>query len=422
MFMKKYAALVFLIWGWGNSSQASKCQEKLNFNNPSQKSEETRLKEKGFTPDQYKGVDNIHRTLSLGLALREDLGEHNTDPQNTPTEILVPLVSSHLEHIKKGFENPELKFSRKERTRYYNSLEKEALVRIQMKQVTYRWWLLFNVRASYLLSLNERSFNHRHNRWPTHEHLEADLKGEKKENHGKLKVSLKTTETIKEPDPLKERLTERELLETFNTPQVMIEKEEDVLALLRSILEKFPEKIVLPIIFESSVLALNKIPNGDQIVPVGLTNRLTDFDGFLASFPFDFLIHDLDHIASGLGNSLFPRPKNSHKNFMLKLESVSPQERLKAEAIYFILTHEVDPETNRDLIHPPKYAQERFHEIAGLISDESIDALSIFASLDLIQKPSENASDAQNSKHLKDFEKLLQESINIFYQILRNTE
>ncbi len=106
----------------------------------------------------------------------------------------------------------------------------------------------------------------------------------------------------------------------------------------------FPLKVAMPVIQESGGLGIRTFNRAglEGVYPVGLINRqnVEVHGGLDAAL---FFGHDLQHPMFG-GNKLYLEYSAGHRLFHRRLlsniESLPPEKRKKAEAVYFLMTHE----------------------------------------------------------------------------------
>ena len=335
---------------------------------------EQKFRELNYSRGFYSGLDEINFLTALGKYLRK----YMIDPEKTHIENLVPFINRHIRHIQKGIEQT----NQRERLRVLNVLKKEASQRKKDKKVTLHWWQTFNLKLSLAAAFSRR--NHRET--PGFLHIYASYRDIRFITNGGF--------------------------ENFKNLQV---------------LESFPNMLVFPTTSQLGILALNKAAkNGLKIIPVELVNQKKSIDGAMMD-PMEAYMHDFEHIITlGYGIPLFPKNPELHDQIISNMEALPPEERKKAEVIYFILTHEM-PVKERPTIRQASNSADLLNVIN---SSESIEnALVIFVETQLLNTlnthnnrdlyHSKNPSEEETNILFERYEKLLKESVDIFTQTVR---
>lgn len=349
---------------------------KQSFIQTPERNTEKKAIELGYSePVFHDGLNTIHQLMELGKNLRS----RSINPTTTHIEDLEPFISMHIRHIQKG-----LIASRQfKKLIDLNRFKKEAETRIRNKQVTLYWWQLFNIRLSALAT-------------PSHTiTLEQKFLKEYK-THNKLAHYIKNTKDNKLVDTIKKILT------------------------------SFPEKVVLPATSSFGILALNQVPkNGWQVVPAELFNQTKSIEGHFMS-PIEAHLHDFDHIVIfDYGIPLFSENPEFHNKIIFNMEQLPPEERKKAEVMYFILTHEFH-QKERPTISQVTNPQELLEVIELSKSDANLGTYHILAASQLLNTFNDRNEDIYHSKTATDadmeilhnrYELLLQEIVELFTQI-----
>lgn len=262
--------------------------------------EEAQLAERGYK-ENYTGRLN---QMSKWPVIQRRLQELRVNPRTTHIEYFANQVSVHIAHIRQGLEEnyfPNESLSQSDTKRYgivylrdtikstgsklnqlerLNGLEKEAKQAIRDEKVTYKWWLEFNLKLARLMY-----------------GLDTNLQA-----GDRSFVSLS--------------------------------------------LESFPLKTIIPTIQMEEkgigIITFNRTGLAG-VYPAGLINhRTAKVDGDVLPAP-DFFNHDILHVRFE-GNRLYHEYSFGHLLFHRRLlnniENLPPNKRMKAENIYFLMTHE----------------------------------------------------------------------------------
>lgn len=268
-------------------SAASSTRRKVSsdeLNLPSSTNREAQLAKQGYKVSYTAGLDQMNEWA----AVRRRLQELKANPQATHIEYFADQIPVHIAHIRKGLEDNysskhESRGSKLEQLDRLKTLEEEAQEAIKNEKVTYAWWLEFNTKLTDVMAgkgLEENSYIYMTS------------------NRGS--------------DPL-----------SF-----------------------FPLKLIVPTTKgeDIGIIAFNRAAS-EGVYPVGVINKNTGVADQSKFEPTDFLRHDLDH-SETTGNQSFrgysAGHRLFHKRLLKNIENLSPEERKKAEAIYFIMTHETN--------------------------------------------------------------------------------
>ena len=142
--------------------------------------------------------------------------------------------------------------------------------------------------------------------------------------------------------------------------------------------------------------------------------------------PIEAHLHDLDHIIIfDYGTPLFPENPEFHNKIIFNMEKLPPEERKKAEVMYFILTHEFYQE-ERPTISQVTTSQELLDVITSAQSNIEFGTYHIFVATQLINTLNDHNEDIsksateENMEIMKNrYELLLQEIVELFTQITR---
>lgn len=235
---------------------------------------------KSIGPKYTNGWSEIQEQIAFGEALRNlNIPPH---PHKTHIEYFALKISHHTNYIRNGIIRSRVFSVEDKQTALHrlSQLEQEARQVVRKKAVTYVWWLTFNLNLAQVISGKET------------------LKWEEN-NDSHLYQSI----------------------------------------------SHFPVALILPTIEGDLGKAALSRAFSNRIMPFGLVTKPIKVDNNLLS-PIDFAKHDIDHanshnmldtfIYSHLSDRQFLNT-NVHIRFM---ETLSGQERKKAEEAYFHYTHE----------------------------------------------------------------------------------
>ena len=243
---------------------------------PSSTNREAQLAEQGYKASYTEGLDQMNEWA----AVRRRLQELKANPLTTHIEYFADQIPDHIAHIRKGLDSLADE-SRNSQLKALKKLEEEAQEAIRDEEVTYEWWLRFNTELTDVMA-----------------------------GKGLEKNSYFSVIYHSRADPL-----------SF-----------------------FPLKLIVPTIKgeDIGIMAFNRAAS-EGVYPVGVINKNTAVVDQRKLDPIDFLEHDLDH-SSTTGNQSFrgysAGHRLFHKRLLKNIENLPPEERKKAEAIYFIMTHE----------------------------------------------------------------------------------
>ena len=243
---------------------------------------EARLAEQGYKDNYKSGVDKVDEWV----AVRTQLQKMKANPWTTHIDYFANQIPVHVAHIRKGLENnysPRENWhgSRLEQLRRLEDLEKEAQQVASERKVTYEWWLEFNFQLAYIMSGLPAKFRDNN----------ADV--------GSVKLNMVFFPTV------------------VVMPDIQTEKGLGIMAFNRAGL-----KGVYPagLINQTSVNVHNELP------------------------AYDFFSHDVYHAFFRGGNQIYREYSVGHQLFHKRLldniENLPPEQRKKAEEIYFLMTHE----------------------------------------------------------------------------------
>ena len=250
-----------------------------DLNLPSVSGIESQLRAQGYSPGYTRGIDLIKEWI----VVRERLQQLKANSYITHIEYFANQVPHHIAHIREGLEKnyspkDETYGTKSKQLQKLNNLEKRARKVILDEKVTYKWWLEFNRELSEIMS-------------------------------GIHDVKL------------------------FETSQI-------VMAIT---LSYFPFKVVFPTIEANiGIMTFNRA-GIEGVYPGGLINHRNMKADRETLTAFDFLLHDFDHALMDETRMYREHPAGHHlfhKRLLHNIESLPLEKRKKAEAVYFLMTHE----------------------------------------------------------------------------------
>ena len=276
-------------------------------NLPPPTNEEAKLVEQGYKANYTEELNQANRWF----VIRRRLQELRANPHITHIEYFADQIPHHIAYIKKGLEDnysPKKAShgSKFEQLQDLGSLEREVKEAISEGRVTYKWWYEFNFRLGEIISGSPMT---------------------------PLNLNFQSA---------------------------------------RSAL--FPVKVMMPIIQESEGLGFmtfNRVgPEG--VYPVGLINRQSSAEKVHGGLSAEmFFFHDSEH-SKFPGNTLYLEYSAGHRLFHKRLlnniEELPPERRKKAEAIYFLMTHEYQ---ERNISYSDWTPQQIKGEVARIIDNSS---------------------------------------------------
>ena len=243
---------------------------------PPSTNREAQLAEQGYKASYTEGLDQMNEWA----AVRRRIQELKANPRTTHIEYFADQIPNHIAHIRKGLDSLADE-SKNSQLKTLKKLEEEAQEAIRDEEVTYEWWLKFNTKLTDVMA------------------------GKGLEENSYFSMISKS-----QKDPL-----------SF-----------------------FPLTLIVPTIKgeDIGIMAFNRAAS-EGVYPVGVINKNTAVADQRKLDPIDFLEHDLGH-SSTTGNQSFrgysAGHRLFHKRLLKNIENLPPEERKKAEAIYFIMAHE----------------------------------------------------------------------------------
>ena len=120
--------------------------------------------------------------------------------------------------------------------------------------------------------------------------------------------------------------------------EAIVERDREI---IKYIIPQFPLQMLVPTIADIGVMTFNRAGT-EGIYPVELINKETIYADGVIYDPYSFFRHDILH-ASFSGNQIHLDSFGHllfHKRLLDNIESLSVEKRKKAEAVYFVMTHE----------------------------------------------------------------------------------
>ena len=249
--------------------------------------QEPLLREQGFKPSYYAGVDQAREVNRL----HEYLREIQADPKRTHIPYFADQVERTISDFERGLrkqkniaEDPEYdikdpKFQEK-RLKILEDFKREARRRVENRDVTYDWWVKFNSRLAVLGSPSELGS------------LSSYSVERIKMGYGSESVSLSSFYNDKE----------------------------------------FPEKMMFFTTGELGIMAFNTLGNNSHFI--SLSGDLENMAHGFKMSPYNYLLHDAGHMAASVG-----LPKGVLDR--VRVNNISNKsDREKVELALFIYRHE----------------------------------------------------------------------------------
>ena len=242
---------------------------------------ESQLRSQGYDKKSHISVIDL---VNEWAVVRRRLQQLKANPYITHIEYFANQVFKHIAHIRQGFEQNhyyvvEYYKSQSDQLKKLDVLEAEARKAISEKKVTYKWWLEFNIKLSMIMS------------------------------------------------------------GTYNNTGLIRSSQE----LVNETVFYFPLKVTIPTIEPNiGIVAFNRA-SMEGVYPVGLVNRqIVAADGETL-LSYRFMEHDFLHSLIA-GNQVQREHSAGHRLFHRRLldniENLPLEKRKKAEAVYFLMTHE----------------------------------------------------------------------------------
>ena len=278
-----------------------------DLNLPPSTNMEPQLAEQSYKANYTGGIDQV----TEWAIVRKRLQELNANPQTTHIEYFADQIPDHIAHIRKGLEKnyspSDVSHSSKlDQLKKLENLEKEAREATSEESVTYHWWLEFNAKLTRLMS------------------------GANVERNA---------------------------------------SEDDLL--FRSALSDFPLRIIMPTTkAEQGIMALNRA-GSEGVYPAGLVDQPNAKADGIEYSANGFFEHDIGHSVLS-SNSNYSNYVAGHRLFYKRLlknmENLPPEKRKKAEAIYFLMTHE--NQTGKNISYSDSTPQQVKEDIIDMIHDD----------------------------------------------------
>ncbi len=261
---------------------------------PAQETEQ-QLRKKGFRDAYIAGMDEAHRMEAIADALRSN----KVDPAVTHIEDFADQVEEHIAFFQRDTnrekeEIPALKKKVVDREAM-EMLVRKARENVKNKEVTYNWWLQWNLKM--LDTVSETRL--------------TDFVEEYKH-------------ALKFKSPYKERFVEflRIVEGYFQIGSFGLD-----------------DLVYFPTIKRLEIMAFNQV-SSKKLVLLALFDRPAPADGLILH-PIPFLLHDLQHSYNGRDLVDSFKYKVFHKLFKEKVKTLSTSQREKVELILYFYTREV---------------------------------------------------------------------------------
>ena len=339
--------------------------------------QESVLREQGFKPTYYRGLDQAREFNEVAKYLRTI----NADPEKTHIPYFADQVGKTITDFEKGLRqhnknNPEFLG---ERLKILEDLKREARKRVTDQDVTYDWWSTFNLRLTMIAS-------------ESNDFIENMLK-------------TRNSNKLSEPDPLRTHEGTKELLDDFirsvDRGESFLGDTAMNLIVLHS-KKHFPKKIMFFTTDELGIMPFNKLENNSYFF--GISGKPLSADGATMS-AFSFLDHDLAHMRVVASRSEDRIDNEAHRKIIERIGNISSKpDREKAELVLFMYRHEGDI----NFIPAGKNAQEVKTEL------HHVDLYRFF-NPDNLQGMLPNSVNVNDKEAVK---KYLEESIDAFADIL----
>ena len=238
--------------------------------------EEKALKLKGYNSFWTKGLDEVQEWLII----KKQFIALEVNPHTTHIDYFANKIPQHIEHIRSGLKFQHKSIVNKQR-KALKHLEKKAKQAINKRKVTYNWWVKFNYALSKVLS-------------PSYYEILAPKSSTNEEG----------------------------------------------LMIINSIIDLFPEKILMPTIKGGlGIISLNRVhPMNIYALGIVKTDKTTHSR---TVSPQGFFLHDIGH-ANQHHNPIQTAEKNFHTLLAKQIQNLPIEKRKNAELIYFLLTHELN--------------------------------------------------------------------------------
>ena len=269
--------------------------------------QEPLLKEQGFKPEYYAGVDQAREFNRL----KEYLHEIKADPKRTHISYFAEQIEKTIADFERDFkkhyqDNPEFL---KERLKILEEFKKESQKRIEDQSVTYDWWTHFNLRLAMIAS--ELDF----------------IRSMSKEMGGYIIM-----DTLKTHKGVQKLLSDVVIYFREDIPLSIMVEIFGIRSFIRT-KEKFPQEIMFFVTGKLGIMAFNKLEDKSHFIGVSVSPLTVDGQKMRG---FEFSSHDLMHIqGTQEWKSEVPQ------KILKRIENISSKsDREKAELALFMYRHE----------------------------------------------------------------------------------
>ena len=284
--------------GWFKKRKSVSMVE-LPLSSRTNKSEE--LKEQGYEPFYRKGIDDLNEWAEV----RKKLEALRANPYTTHIEYFANKIESHIHFFIESLNRSSITLAQKQTL---DQLTKSAKKAIKQKKVTYKWWVFFNIRLSYMLSNRE-----------------------------------------------------------FILSQGIIDGGSGLTpGHIGTLISWFPVVMMVPsLLGEVGIMALSRSPY-ERVYPFGLIRENKYVDGRERD-PAQFVMHDIGHIGLSLISQMTEQYSDSHrlrhKKMQTVMESLPIEKRKPAELVYWILVHE----SQKDILLGSQSREEIKNQLIDLV-------------------------------------------------------
>ncbi len=231
-------------------------------------------------------MENLRLVQSLRERLRND---KSIDAHTLHIPEFADLIDTHITFIEDGIKSQRYG-DESDRLELLERLKSEGQQQKTSRTVTYRWWFNFNLRLSFFATPYSIEF-----------------------------------------------ITNDELEDIYKNPVYFSPYKVEMIEKIRFLLDKFPERIMIPTIHNLGIMSINKV-YGTGIHLIGLRNRPTiNMDRIKDASPGLFFWHDIFHI---LKEDVNDSPEFLSR-FQQKLVGLPRYQRKLVESIYLQLTYEL---------------------------------------------------------------------------------
>ncbi len=255
---------------------------------------EESLRGMGFPSAYTVGVDEMHRLKTLSKALRERVAH----PLKTHIADFANSMEEHIVFFQKAFLNQQ---NTDTGLKFFRLLIQEARLRKQNRQVTYHWWMRWNMDLMALTDISavnsiEKFYYHNTN--------------------------------------IREKLNQGDVKAFSHHYLRVIEKQLNP--------NSFKDVIYLPTIKTLGIIAVNR-SFMEGVIPLGLSRKMEEINGYPVN-PRWFFAHDMEHGQEALKHHLRPRYKKAsllfHTHYKEYVKNLPVEQRQRIEVAYFYFTHE----------------------------------------------------------------------------------